>query len=173
MEKHGLGKVSPEKGKFRSFLLASLKHFVADERDKLQAQKRGGGQVIISLDAQSAEDRFAAEPVERLDPEKIYERRWAMTILDQVMAQLQANYSARGRQQTFNALHPYLLDRRSESAYAEVAQLLDMTERAVKTEVYRMRQRWRELLREEIAKTLSAPEEMDEEMRQLFRAIGT
>lgn len=172
LEKHGLGKVSPEKGKFRSFLLASLKNFVADEWDKLQAKKRGGGQITISLDAQSAEDRYAAEPVERLDPEKIYERRWAMTILDEVMAQLQATYAARGRQNTFDALHPFLLDRRNDASYAQVGKSLNMTERAVKTEVYRMRQRWRDLLRDEIAKTLSAPDEMDEEMRHLFRAIG-
>jgi RNA polymerase sigma-70 factor (ECF subfamily) len=161
-----------QRGKFRSFLLTALKYFLADEWDKLRAEKRGGGRTPVSLDAQDAEERYRLEPVDRMDAEKIFERRWATTLLNRVLERLQEEFAQAGKARVFEQLQPYLLGEKSAVTYAEVGAKLEMTEGAVKVAVHRMRQRYRELFREEIAHTVAEPGEVEDEMRHLFAAIS-
>jgi RNA polymerase sigma-70 factor (ECF subfamily) len=164
--------VRPEKGRFRSFLLASLKHFLADEWDKGQAAGRGGGQVLLPLDDQEAETRYRLEPADPLDPKKFYEQRWALTLLDRVLDRLQAEHTAAGKQAVFQQLQPFLLGEKAGATYAEMAVRLGSTEGAITMMVHRMRPRYRELFREEIAHTVASPNEIDEETRHLFRLLA-
>jgi RNA polymerase sigma-70 factor (ECF subfamily) len=168
LAKEFLAGVDREKGKFRAFLLASLKHFLANERDRSQAQKRGGGQIVIPLDARSAETRYQLEPSHDLTPEKLFERQWALTVLELVLARLQAEFAAYGKQTVFEQLKPFLTGSRASTGYAEVAAKLGMTEGAVKVTVHRLRRRYRQLLRQEIAETVAGPDDVDEEIRHLF-----
>ncbi|HWH68358.1 MAG TPA: sigma factor-like helix-turn-helix DNA-binding protein, partial [Candidatus Sulfotelmatobacter sp.] len=172
LEKKYLGAVDPAKGRFRSFLLAALKHFLANEWDKAKAQKRGGHQVFIPIDSQSAETAYHVEPAEQVTPETIYERRWALTLLDQVLARLRAEYLRDGKTELFEQLKSTLTGERRSLPYAEIAQRLQTSEGAVKVAVHRLRQRYRQLLREEIAHTVSRPEEVEEEIRALFAALA-
>jgi len=171
LEKNWLGDVDPVKGRFRSFLLASLKHFLANEWDKARAQKRGGGQVLIPIDVKTAETSCGFEPADNVTAEKIFERRWALTLLEQVLQRLRDEYVQSGKWRLFEQLKPTLTEESRSVAYAEIATRLDMTEGAVKVAVHRLRQRYRELLRAEIADTVSSPEEVDEEIRALFAAF--
>ncbi len=163
LAKNYLADVEREKGKFRSFLLASLKHFLANEWDKARAQKRGGRFTFISADA---ETKYRAEPADELSPDKLLDRQWALALLDQVLARLAAEEPA-----DFEHLKPYLTAGGGAIPYAEVAGKLDMTEGAVKVAVHRLRKRYRQLLREEIAHTVASPAEVDEEIRHLFAAF--
>jgi RNA polymerase sigma-70 factor (ECF subfamily) len=172
LEKNYLAAVSREKGRFRSFLLASLKHFLANEWDKARALKRGGGQEIIHLDAHDAETRYSLEPKEMLSADKIYERRWAMLLLDRVLNRLREEQVAAGKGGQFDLLKTCLLGERSSVPYLELAGQLRMTEGNVKVTVHRLRQRYRELLRAEIAETVVSPADVDEELRQLFAALS-
>lgn len=172
LAKNYLAAVDREKGKFRAFLLASLKHFLANEWGRSQAQKRGGGQVIIPLDTLSAESRYRLEPWHDLNPEKLYERQWALTVLEQVLGRLQAESLAlNGNQAVFERLKQFLTGGRESASYAQVAAELEMTEGAVKTAVHRLRRRYRQLLREEIAQTVAGPEEIDDEIRYLLSCL--
>jgi len=168
---HALGTVHPAKGRFRSFLLASLNHFLANERDKARAQKRGGGQAVISLDA--AETRYRAEPSGCLSPERIFERHWALTLLAQVTARLCEDYHTAGKGQLYEALQIYLTGEKGLAPYRETAEQLGLNVDAVKKAVERLRRRYGELLREEIAHTVSSPAEVDEEIRYLRTVLGT
>ena len=170
LTKNYLQAVDRSKGRFRSFLLASLKHFLANEWDKARAQKRGGKQVLLSIDGASAETSYAIEPVEQLTPEKIFERRWALTLLKQVMVQLRTEYEQEGKTGLFEELKSTLTGERSV-AYAELARRLHTSEGAVKVAVHRLRRRYRELLRAEIAQTVAGPAEIEEEIRALFAAL--
>lgn len=172
LAKNYLGQVRREKGKFRSFLLASLKHFLANEWDRARAQKRGGGKTIVSLDDPSVETRYGLEPADVLTAEKIYERRWALTLLDQVLAGLRDEYARSGRAGVFEQLKEFLTGGKGSVSYAEVAERLRMTEGAVKVAVHRLRRRYRELLRAEVAHTVASPGEIDDEIRHLFAALG-
>ncbi len=165
-----LAQVSPEKGKFRSFLLACLRHFLADQRDHARAIKRGGKVELLSLDAQEAENRYRLEPVDRLDAEKIYERRWAMTLLKQALDRLRAESVAAGKAEWFERLRSFLWGD-SPSSSAEAAADLGLTDSAFRGAVYRLRQRYRGLVREEIAHTVSDPSEIEEEIRYLIAVI--
>ena len=167
-----LQRASREKGRFRSFILGSLKFFLADELARLQAQKRGGGRPPVFLDAQTAEARYRLEPVDLMDAEKLFERRWAITLLDRVMEHLEAEFAEAGKKRLFEQLRQFLLGDRGSATYQEVAEILGMTEGAIKVAVHRMRQRYRELFREEIAQTVAGPVEADEEMRHVFAAIS-
>ena len=160
-----------ERGKFRSFLLASLNHFLADEWDKAGAQKRGARR-IVSLDAQTAESRYFAEPHDALAPDKLFERQWALRLLEEVLRLLQAEYAAAGQAALFEHLRFGLTGDKSALPYAELATQLGMTEGAVKVAVHRLRQRYRARLREEIAHTVAGPDEVEEELRFLFRALA-
>jgi RNA polymerase sigma factor (sigma-70 family) len=172
LQKRALARVGPEHGKFRSFLLASLNHFVADERDKAAAQKRGGGRETISLDVEDAETRYRLEPMHELTPEKLFEKSWSLTVLHNAMARLKAEFAEPGRQELFESLKPHLPAGRGPASYQDVAARLGMTEGAVKMAVHRLRARYRQLVRDEIAQTVSTPAQVDEEIRDLFAALA-
>ena len=167
---HALGTVHPAKGRFRSFLLAALNNFLANEWDKARAQKRGGGQTVISLDA--AETRFQAEPSEGLTPERIFERHWARTLLAQVTAHLRQDYHAAGKGEVFEAIRVYLAGEKGLAPYRDTAGQLGLSVDALKKSVERLRRRYGELLREEIAHTVSSPAEVDDEIRYLRTVLG-
>ncbi len=172
LEKNFLAGVQREKGRFRSFLLASVKHFLANEWDKANAQKRGGGNVPISIDATRAESSFGLEPVDTLTAERIFERRWALALLDQVLRRLREEYTRDGKEKQFEQLKPTLTEASRTVPYAEIATRLGTSEGAVKVAVHRLRQRYRELLRAEIADTVASPGEIDDEIRNLFAALA-
>jgi RNA polymerase sigma factor (sigma-70 family) len=171
LEKGWLDGVAREKGKFRSFLLASMKHFLSNERDRARAQKRGGGRPPISLDTHSAESRYAMEPVDVATPEKIFERRWAMTLLEQVLARLRDEMTSRGNAALFDELKASLSGQ--QSSYGQIAGKLAMSEGAVKVAAHRLRQRYRELIREEVAQTVGSEGDVEEELRDLMSALST
>jgi RNA polymerase sigma-70 factor (ECF subfamily) len=172
LEKHYLGDVRPERGRFRSFLLASLKHFLLNERDRVLAQKRGGGHALISLEIDTAEGRYRLEPPDKSTPETIYERRWALTLLDRVLARLRDEYAGSGRERVFESLSGFLTGQSWTPKYADIGAALDMTEGAVKVAVHRLRRRFGELLRDEIADTVAEPDDIEDEIRYLFKVLG-
>jgi RNA polymerase sigma factor (sigma-70 family) len=171
LQKDYLHSAAREKGKFRTFLLVMFTRFLADEWDKAQAQKRGGGKVF-NVDWSSAETRFLQQPVEHLTPEKVFEQRWALTVLDQVYARLEGEYREEGRAALFETLRFALTGSRSAVPYVELARQLQTTDGAVRVAVHRLRQRYRELLRAAIADTVSGPEEVEQELRHLLRAVA-
>jgi len=172
LDKKYLRLADPDRGKFRAFLLKSLKHFLVNEWEKARTQKRGGGQCIIPLDAEIAESRYAAEPVQALTLDQVYEKRWAVTLIEAVLALLRENYAATGRLPVFEALKGFIWGEPTTLAYAEVAPQLGLTEGAVKVAAYRLRGRYRELLRAEIAKTVATPGEVDEELQHLIAVLS-
>ncbi len=171
LQKNYLEKLRAEHGKFRAFLIASLKHFLANEWDRSSRQKRGGGVPPLSLDWQDADTRYQIDPADNLSPDKIYDRAWAVTLLERVITRLRQENAAEGRALLFDRLKTCLTLGRSDIPYTEAAYGLGMTEGAVRVAVHRMRRRYRELLREEIGQTLSDPSQMEEEMRALFSAF--
>ncbi|HWI57362.1 MAG TPA: sigma-70 family RNA polymerase sigma factor, partial [Bacillota bacterium] len=171
LEHNRIAGVSPAKGRFRSFLLASMNHFLADEWDKARAQKRGGGQVT-SWDLHSAETHLDGFPSEQLTPEKAFEHRWAITLLEQVYQRLETQYRQQRKTELFAALRPALAGSSRTTPYAELAQQLAMSEGAVKVAIHRLRHRYRELLRQTIAETVAGPEEVEEELRYLLRTLA-
>lgn len=172
LEKKSLADVDRAKGRFRSFLLASLKHFLANERDKARAQKRGGGQTLIPIDVQSAETSVGIEPADHVTADKIFERRWALTLLDHVLLRLRDEYASDGKEKLFEQLKVTLTETSRSVPYAEMAARLEMTEGAVKVSVHRLRQRYREVLRAEIAHTVAGSGEVEDEIRNLFAALA-
>jgi len=173
LERGSIQGVEREKGKFRSFLLASLNYFLADERDRASAQKRGGGREVFSLDAREAEKRYRLEPVDERSPDKLFERQWAMTLLDQVLARLTQEFSDAGKLEFFHRLQPFLVEGTADQTYAEVARDLHMTEEAMKKAVQRMRRRYHQLFREEIGHTVATAEEVEEELRHLCAVLSS
>ncbi|MCL4787390.1 MAG: sigma-70 family RNA polymerase sigma factor [Verrucomicrobia bacterium] len=163
-----LNHLSPERGRFRSWLLASLKYFLADEWDKIRAEKRGGRATIISLDAQQAEQGYAIEPKDERDPAVLFERRWALTLLERVLGKLEAEMIRAGSETQWRDLKYYLLDDEDAPAYAELAARLSLSLSGVKMSVSRLRQRFGELLRAEIANTVTDAGEVEEELRYLL-----
>src|SRR5439155_6938234 len=151
--KNYVAQADRERGRFRTFLLAALTHFLADEWDKARRLKRGGVQGIISFDAVTAEERYRLEPIDQLDAAKLYERRWVTTLFDKVLARLEQEFRDSGKGQLFNHLKSALLAENGGSTYAQMGSTLGMKEDAVKQAVHRMRRRYRELFREEIAQT--------------------
>jgi RNA polymerase sigma-70 factor (ECF subfamily) len=172
LEKNYIKDAVPEKGRFRSFLLLALKRYMANEWDRANRQKRGGGVETISLDANETETRYQAEPVDTMSPEKVYERRWAQTLLGQVLQRLESEFKALGKEETYQGLKAFLNTEGHQRSYAEVGRDLGMNEGAVKVAVHRLRQRYRELLRSEIANTVADPALVDEEIRHLFLAFA-
>lgn len=171
LERKAVATVSPEKGRFRSFLLASLNHFLSDEWDKARAQKRGAGKVI-SLDTESAETWLNQQPAETLTPERAFELRWAITLLEQVYGKLEAEHRQQGRAELFDTLSTTLAGPGNSAPYAELGLRLGLNEGAVKVAVHRLRQRYRVLLRETIAETVGSEAEVDEELRYLLRTLA-
>lgn len=169
LEKDALANLDPSKGKFRSFLLASLKNFLTNEYHRSHAQKRAPSDPVIPLDALNAEARYAAEPADHMTPERLFERRWALAVLDQVLERLRTEYTQRNQAKLFAALEPTLT---AQSApYRQIALQLNTTEPAIKVAAHRLRQRYRQLLREEIAHTVSDPDQIDEEIQQLLKSL--
>jgi DNA-directed RNA polymerase specialized sigma24 family protein len=164
--------VSSEKGRFRAFLLGALKHFLANEHDRAVCQKRGGGTAPLSLDWQEADSRYRIDPADRLSPDKLYDRAWAVTLLEQVITRLRQECAADGKAGVFEELKPFLMAGKGDIPYAQAAARLGVNEGAARVAVHRLRKRYRELLRLEIAQTLADPADLDEEMRALFRAFG-
>jgi RNA polymerase sigma-70 factor (ECF subfamily) len=172
LDKHALRVADPKQGRFRSFLLGALKHFLANERDRIRAKKRGGGQKILSIDFDGAEGKYALEPVDRLTPEKVFERSWALTVLQQVMAGLQAEMAGAGKGKLFEHLKGYLTGDIASVSYSEMARKLDTTEGAIKVAVHRLRKRYRQILRDQIAQTVSSEDQIKQEIRDLLTALA-
>jgi RNA polymerase sigma factor (sigma-70 family) len=173
LEKNYLKDVAPEKGKFRSFLLASMNHFLANEWDKAKAEKRGGKIHFISIDAAFEESGHLYEPpAQHLSPEKVYEQQWALALLAQVLARLRQEFVAAGKAELFDHLKGYLTGEKRAETYNELAAKLTTTEGAMKMTVQRMRHRYRELLRDEIAQTVASAAEIEDELRSLLTALG-
>lgn len=171
LERQVLAQADPHRGRFRSFLLASLKHFLADEWDKARAEKRGGGPAL-SLDFQTEETRLVREPADTFTPEKAFEKRWALVLLEQVYRRLENEFGEKGKAGSFAALRVALTGSRGAVPYADIARQTGTTEGAVKVAVHRLRQRYRELLRETIADTVAGPDEVEDELRYLFRVLA-
>ena len=172
LAKNWVGDADKTKGRFRTFLLAAMKHFLSDEWDKARAQKRGGGVSFVSLQFDAAEMRYAQEPATSASPERSFELRWALTLLAEVLNRLRTEYEQNGKGELFSALHRCLVGDRTEQPYAELATTLGARESMVKSAVHRLRQRYRQLLRDEIADTVSSPEDVDEELRHLFAVLS-
>jgi RNA polymerase sigma-70 factor (ECF subfamily) len=172
LQKNYLEKLSAEHGRFRAFLIASLKHFLANEWDRSHRLKRGGGIANLSLDWQDADARYHIDPADDLSPDKIYDRAWAVTLLERVISRLRDENAAEGKAIVFDRLKPFLTVGRNEVPYAQAAAELSMTEGAIRVAVHRLRRRYRELLRDEIGQTLSDPAQVDEEIRTLFSAFA-
>jgi len=173
LERDVLAAADPRRGRFRSFLLTSLQNFLANEWHKAHAQKRGGGTTIIPLDIRHGEARYALEPIDRQTPERLFERQWAETLLDRVMDRLRDEFASAGKQQQFEQLKGFLTGRNAAVSYAEVALQLHMSEGAAMVASHRMRRRYRELLRTEIAQTVADPAEVEDEIRRLFVSLGS
>lgn len=161
--------VDPTRGKFRSYLLGALKHFLANDWDRSTAQKRGGGHALLEWDALNAEERFSLEPADKLEPETLYDRHWALALIDRAMVKLQAEYQEKGNATRFSVLKSALTG--AGPALAELATVLGMSEGAAKVAVHRLRQRYREVLREEIAQTVASETEVEAEMRHLVAIL--
>jgi RNA polymerase sigma-70 factor (ECF subfamily) len=170
LEKKHLASVDQSKGRFRSFLLTAVKRFLVNQWDKSQAQKRGGGKRFIALDALAAEARYSVEPVDELTPERLFDRRWALAVLDQVLNRLRQEYTDRGKANLFESLQSSLADG-PDGGYARIAREMGMSEGAVKVAAHRLRRRYRQLLREEIAQTMAGPEEIEAEIRHLMECL--
>lgn len=171
LQRGAVSTVSPDKGRFRSFLLASLNHFLSDEWDKARAQKRGAGKVV-SFDTQAAETWLSQVPSETLTPEKAFELRWAITLLEQVYQTLEEEHRQQGKGALFEALRSTLAGPGNSAPYAELAQRLGMNEGTVKVAVHRLRQRYRALLRDSISETVANDAEVEEELRYLLRIVA-
>ena len=150
LEKRWLAEATPQRGRFRSFLLAALKHFLANEWNRNQCLKRGGGRQFIELDAVTAEERYALEPADAATPESLYERRWALTLIGRTQERLREEMTSGGDGERFEVLEPALVGERTFAGYEELAGRFGVTETAVKSMVLRMRRRFRALLREEV-----------------------
>ena len=172
LEKNYLAGLDSERGRFRAFLLAALKHFLANEWDKSQRQKRGGGVPHLALDWQSADTQFQVAAANQQSPDQAFDREWAVALLAKVIERLRAECVAEGKSAQFETLKPFLTGGKGETSGAEAAVILGMEETAVRVAVHRLRKRYRQLLRAEIANTLTDPARVDEELHALFSAFG-
>ncbi len=172
LEKHAFEGLDRQKGKFRSFLLASLEHFLANERDRARAAKRGGGHTFVSFDPETAEHCYLQDPAADLAPEKVFDRRWALALLERALVRLREEYASKGKIELFNHLKAFLTNEAKAGAYDPLAAQLQMQPGSVAVAVRRLRERYRELVRKEIADTVASPADIDEEMRCLFAALG-
>jgi len=169
LEGRYLDRADPEKGRFRSFILTSLKFFVADEEDRHRAHKRGGG-VLVTLEFSSGEERYQREPAHNETPERIFERRWALSVLDRVVERLRSEFVHHGRPEHFERLKVFLLGQ-SDAPYAALAREMNTSEGALKVAIHRLRKRYRDLFRQEIADTVADPAEVESELRFLAAVL--
>ena len=172
IEKEYLLTADADRGKLRSFLLASMKHFLADSRKAANAQKRGGGKVVLSLDQRDAEDRYLVEPSHDESPEALFEKHWAQNLLDHIMSSLRKVYSEQGKQELFEALSEFLAWNNRDQSYVEASRKLGITENAARVNVFRMRKRFGELLRAQIAETVASPDDVPGELQHVFSVLG-
>ncbi len=171
LQKDYLQAADPRRGRFRAFLLTAFKHFLSRQRERDQAQKRGGGTRRLSLDFRGGERRFGLEPADHATPETAFERRWALAILEQALRRLRQEFTDSGKAPLYEALKGALEGDGPQESYARIGQELSISEAAVKVAVYRLRRRYQELLRAEIAETVASPEEIEDELRDLFAAV--
>jgi RNA polymerase sigma-70 factor (ECF subfamily) len=172
LEKDYLKSVNQEKGRFRTYLIVALKRFLANESDRERALKRGGGQNVLSLDTETAENRYRVEPAQGETADRIYERRWALTLLDRTLTRLQEEFAASGKADEFNHLKSCLTSERGSVPYSELAQALGQAEGTVRVAAHRLRKRYREVFREEIAHTVADPKEVEDEIRYLMSVLS-
>jgi RNA polymerase sigma-70 factor (ECF subfamily) len=172
LEKNYLTTLSSERGRFRAFLLACLKHFLANEMDKAQTQRRGGGLRQLSLDWQSADTQFQVAATDQLPPDRAFDREWALALLAKVIERLGDECAREGKDANFQRLKVFLTTGKGEASYMEAARDLGLEETAVRVAVHRLRKRYRDLLKAEIANTLADPSQLDEELRALFEAVS-
>src|SRR5262245_30690498 len=172
LEKDVLRHADPARGKFRAFLLTSLKHYAANEHVRAAAGKRGSGQPLLSVDLDAAEGRYGLEPRDDLTPELLYDRRWALAVLERALRALRAEFSANGRESFFEAVQGTLTGDSAAVPYREIADRFGMTESNVKVSIHRMRRRYGDLVRAEIADTVDTEAEVDEEVRYLLTALS-
>lgn len=170
LEGRYLDRADPEKGRFRSFILTSLKFFVADEEDRRRAHKRGGD-VLVAAEVSRGEERYQREPAHEETPERIFERRWALSVLDRVMEKLRNEFVQHGRPEHFDQLKVYLLGQ-YEAPYAPLAREMNTSEGALKVAIHRLRKRYRHLFRQEIADTVADPGEVESELRFLAAVLS-
>jgi DNA-directed RNA polymerase specialized sigma24 family protein len=170
LEKQFLRDVDQQRGRFRSFLLAAVKHFLANERDRAHASKRGGGRLPISIDVLEAESWYAPAAVETTTPERLFEHRWALSVVEHVMARLRADYGAMGKAEQFARLEG-LLTKDADTRCEALAQEMGVSSGALRMSLHRLRRKYRHILREEIAETVSTPAEIDEEIRFLMSVL--
>jgi RNA polymerase sigma-70 factor (ECF subfamily) len=171
LEKDYLQAADPRRGKFRSFLLTAFQRFLAKEHTRAGAQKRGGQRRLMSLEVQDGEHRYRHEPADPTTPERLYERRWALTLLGQVLARLRQELTRAGKERLFEALKGTLTGDGTDEPYEQIGRDLGLSEPAVKTAAHRLRRRYQELLRAEVAQTVASPEEVEDELRDLFAAV--
>lgn len=171
IERRDLEVARREKGRFRSYLLACLKHYLANEWKRAQRLKRGGGQILVSIEQEAADERYRLELADEETPEKCYERRWALTVLEHVRVTLQSEYGAAGKGKTYRLLRGFLVSDVAPASQAEIAHELGTTEGTVKQLVHRLRRRYRELIREEILQTVTTPAEAAAELRYLVALL--
>ncbi len=172
LERNGLQAADRERGRFRSFLLTACRNFLADEWDKAKSQKRGGGRRAIPLNFEDVESRYSLEPADDLSPERLYEQQWALTFLDHVLTCLRDEFVGKGKEHHFQALKPFLGGDNEAGSYEAAARDLGISEAAAKVAAHRMRQRYREILRTEIAETVAEPGNVDDEIRSLRATLS-
>ena len=173
LERNTVGSADPERGRFRAFLLASLKNFLSNEWDRNTAQKRGGGKSHISLDFRLADQRFASEPADPRTPERAFERAWALSVLERVLARIGEDFRTRGRWELFEALKPTLTAGEDGTPYGQIARNLGMSEGSIKVAAHRLRGTFRDALREEIGQTVAHPEDLEDELSHLIAALAS
>ena len=172
LESQALGDLHPDKGRFRSFLIASLNHFLANEWKHSQRQKRGGGHRHFSLDEKDAEGRYLHEPTDQFTPENAFERRWAETLLQSVLSRLRDEWEKNGTPRHFDEMKSFLIEGKDAPSFAEMALRLQVTEASLKWSVHQLRKRYGEIFHEEIARTVSGPDEIEDEIRHLFTVMA-
>jgi RNA polymerase sigma-70 factor (ECF subfamily) len=172
LAKNYLQAADPERGRFRSFLLAAVKHFLANERKAARTQKRGGGQQVLSLDFQLAEATYQNEPADERTPEQLFEQQWAVLLLERVLQRLEHENLSAGKEAAWPLYRSALIPASDTLSYADIAAQLGTTEAVVKMTVHRLRKRYRELLRDEIAQTVAEPAEIEQEMRDLLLLLS-
>ena len=172
LEHNWVARADRHKGRFRSFLLMAMKRFLANEWDKARTLKRGGDVWLVPLQLDTAETRYAHEPADMSTPEQVFEKQWALTLLEFVLEQLRKQYAGDGKADLFDTLKSCLIGSRETQPYAALATPLGMTEAAVRVAVCRLRERYRECLKAEIAQTVASPAEVEEELRHLFRVLA-
>ena len=171
LEKNYVGAATPDRGRFRAFLLTAFKNFMSKQWEKGRAQKRGGGRTPISLDFASVDSRINLDPAAGLTPEQYYDQEWAIALLGNILERLQTEFEESGKSKLFEELKGFIIGDHSGTTYSQVAETLEISEAAAKKSASRMRKRYRELLREEIAQTVSEPDEVDDEIRNLFATM--